>query len=86
MVPITGVPKGHKIIGSRLGFKQKADNRFKAGPVVQGYVPEAGIDYGKTFAPVCRIDRQRIMLATACQHDRSVYQADVHKLLLLSPE
>ena len=56
LVPITGVPKGKKIIGSRFVFKQKADNRFKARLVVQGYVQEPGIDFGKSFAPCAALE------------------------------
>ncbi len=84
LVPITSVPKGQKIIGSRFVFKQKADGRFKARLVVQGYAQEAGIDYGKTFAPVCRIGSQRVLLAIACQHDWPVYQVDVQVAFLQS--
>ena len=68
LVPITSVPKGKNIIGSRFGMKQKADNRFTARLVVQGYVQEPGIDFGKSFAPVCRLGSQRVLRAVACEH------------------
>ena len=84
LVPITSAPKGQKIIGSRFVFKKKADGRFTARLVVQGYAQEAGIDYGKTFAPVCRIGGQRVLLAIACQHDWPVYQVDVQVAFLQS--
>ena len=71
LAPIASVHKGHKIIGSRFVVKKKA--RL----VIQGYTQEAGIDYGKTFAPVCRVGGQRVRLAIACQHDWPVYQIDV---------
>lgn len=83
-VPITSVPKGYKIIGSRFVFKHQADGRFKARLVVQGYTQEAGIDYGTTFAPVCRIGSQRVLLAIACQHDWPVYQIDAQVAFLQS--
>ena len=63
------VPKGQTIIRSRFVFKQKADDRFKSQLLVQGCSCEAGIDYGKMFAPVCGIGDQRVPEAIACQHD-----------------
>ena len=77
LVPITGVPKGQTIIGSKFVLKQKADDQFKAQLLVQGCSREAGIDYGKMFAPVCRIGNQRVPLAKACQHDWPDDQVDV---------
>ena len=68
LVPTTSVPKGQKSIGSRFVLKRKADGRFKARLVVQGYVQEPGIDYGKSYAPVCRIGSIRVLLATANEH------------------
>ena len=84
VVPITGVHKGQKFIVPRFEFKQKVDGRFKAKPVLQGCAPEAGIDYGNTFTPVCRIGSQRVLLAIACQQDWTVYQVDVQVAFLQS--
>ena len=61
LVKMFSVPKEEKIIGSRFVFKQKVDGRFKARLVVQGYVQEAGVDYGRSYAPVCRIGSIRTL-------------------------
>ena len=84
LVPITSVPKDNKIIGSRFVFKQKTDGRFKARLVVQGYVQEPGIDYGKSYAPVCRVGSIRMLLAIACEHGWPVWQLDVQVAFLQS--
>ena len=77
LVKMSSVPKEEKIIGSRFVFKQKVDGRFKARLVVQGYVQEAGDDYGRSYAPVCRIGSIRTVLAIACEHGWPVWQMDV---------
>ena len=77
LVKMSSVPKEEKIIGSRFVFKQKVDGRFKARLVVQGYVQEAGVDYGRSYAPVCRIGSIRTALAIACEHGWPVWQMDV---------
>ena len=68
LVKMSSVPTEEKIIGSRFVFKQKIDGRFKARLVVQGYVQKAGVDYGRSYAPVCRIGSIRTVLAIACEH------------------
>ena len=68
LVNISSVPKGEKIIGSRFVFKQKADGRFMAILVVQVHVQEPGIEYGRSYAPLCRIGSIRTLLAIACEH------------------
>ena len=77
LVNISSVSKREKIIGSRFVFKQKADGRFKARLVVQGHVQEPGIDYGRSYARVCRIGSIRTPLAIACEHGCLVWQTDV---------
>ena len=77
LVNISSIPKGEKIIGSRFVFKQRADGRFKARLVVQGPVQEPGIDYGRSYAPVCRIGSIRTLLAIAFEHGWPVWEMDV---------
>ena len=77
LVNTSSVPNGEKIIGSRFVFKQKADGRFKARLVVQGQVQEPGIDYGRSYAPVCRIGSIRTLLTIACEKGWLVGQVDV---------
>lgn len=83
--PSTESQNGHKIIGLRFILEQKANDRFKARLVVRRYSQEAGIDYGKTFGPVCCIGSQPIQLAIACEHDWPVYQVDIQVAFLQSP-
>lgn len=84
LVPATTISRGEKAIGSRYVFKQKANGAYKARLVVQGYYQRPGIDFGQTFAPVCRIGSQRMILAIACEHEWPVYQLDVQVAFLQS--
>jgi len=56
--------------------------RNKAGPVVQGYNQEEGIDYEETFAPVTRIETIRILIAFAAHKEFKLYQMDVKSAFL----
>ena len=76
LVNISSVPKMERIIGPRFVFKQKPDGRFKARLVVQGHVQERGNDYGRSYAPVCRIGSIRTLLAIVCEHGWPVWQMD----------
>ena len=55
LVPLSSVPKGEKILGTKFVFKKKLDGRFKARLVVGGHRQKPGQDYGRSYAPVCRI-------------------------------
>ena len=57
-------------------FKQKVDRRFKARLVVQDHVQEPGIDYGRSYVPLCRNGSIRTLLAIACEHGWPVWQID----------
>ncbi|CAM9483573.1 unnamed protein product, partial [Ascophyllum nodosum] len=77
------VPPGHNIIGSRWVFKVKEDGRFKGRVVATGWSQRHGIDCGSTFAPVCRIESQRLLLAIAAAHGWSVAAMDISTAFLI---
>ena len=85
LIPRTAVPAGCKVIGSRWVFKVKSDYTFKARLVCQGYAQRPGIDCGATFAPVCRIESQRILMAISCHYDWDIIMLDVKTAFLQSP-
>ena len=51
--------------------------RNKARLVCKGYVQVEGIDYGKTHAPVARMEPIRLILAYASSKNIKFYQMDV---------
>jgi hypothetical protein len=80
-------PKGHNVIGTKWVFKNKQDEegyivRNKARLVAQGYTQVEGLDFGKTYAPVARLEAIRILLAYACAHNIKLYQMDVKSAFL----
>ena len=85
LIPRQAVPAGCKVIGSRWVYKVKSDYTFKARLVCQGYAQRPGIDCGATFAPVCRIESQRILMAIACHYDWDIIMLDVKTAFLQSP-
>ncbi|CAN0079991.1 unnamed protein product [Sphacelaria rigidula] len=59
------VTPNNNIIGTRWVYKVKADERFKARLVLRGWTQKHGFDCRSAFAPVCRLESQRILLAIA---------------------
>ena len=82
LIPRSAVPAGSKVIGSRWVCKVKSDYTLKARLVCQGYAQRPGIDCGATYAPVCRIESQRILMAIACHHDWDIIMLDVKTAFL----
>ena len=82
LVPPESVPAGHSVIGTRWVYRVKTDGRFKARVVVQGWAQQHGIDCFTTFAPVCRIDSQRLLLAIAAAQGWRVIAMDVQTAFL----
>ena len=66
LVSITSVPAAHKVVATRWVFKSKADSTYKGRLVVQGFLQIPCVDCGGTFAPVCRLQSIRMMLAIIC--------------------
>jgi hypothetical protein len=59
------------VIGTKWAFCNKQDQdgivvRNKARLVAQGYTQVEGLDFGKTYALVARLEAIRILLAYAC--------------------
>ena len=82
LVPATAVPAGHKIVRSRWGYKVKADKSYKGRVVVLGWGQVPGVDCGGTFAPVCRLQSIRMMLAIAAEFDFECWQLDYNTAFL----
>ncbi|GKG28639.1 retrovirus-related pol polyprotein from transposon TNT 1-94, partial [Tanacetum coccineum] len=49
----------------------------KARLVAKGYRQEEGIDFEESFAPVSRIEANRIFIANATNKNMTIYQMDV---------
>ena len=82
LVPITTVPDGRKAVGVRWVYKIKADEVYKGRLVVLGWSQVTGIDCDGTFAPVCRLQSIRMILAIAAELDYEVYMLDVQTAFL----
>ena len=67
LVPRSGVPPEQKVIGSKWVYKVKADNTPKARLVAKRWNQVPGRDCGGTFAPVCRLQSVRMVLAIAAE-------------------
>jgi hypothetical protein len=56
--------------------------RNKACLVAQGYSQVEGLDFGETFAPIARLEANRILLAFATSKGFELYQMDVKSAFL----
>jgi hypothetical protein len=77
------------VIGTKWVFKNKQGEdgevvRNKARLIAQGYSQVEGLDFGKTFAPVARLEGIRILLAFAASNGFKFYQMDVKSAFLNS--
>ena len=82
LVPKSNVPKGQNVIGSKWVFKVKTDDSYKARLVAQGWNQVHGRDCGGTYAPVCRLQSIRMVLAIAAELNLEVRQLDVKTAFL----
>ena len=81
LIPFS-VPAGYSVIGTNLVYRVKTEGRFKARVVVQGWAQQHGIDCSTTFAPVCPISSQLMLLAIAAFHGWPVAAMDVQTAFL----
>ena len=82
LVPASSVLTGQNVVGSCWVKKIKADDFFKSRLVVLGWAQVPGIDCGGTFAPVCRLQSIRMMLAITGELDYEVLMLDVQTAFL----
>ena len=80
-------PEDARVIGTKWVFRNKKDDqgkvvRNKARLVAKGFSQVEGLDFGKTFAPVGRLEAIRILLAYASSHDIKLFQMDVKSAFL----
>ena len=73
-VPITAIAK---LVGTSWVFNIKVDSTYKGRMVIQGFPRILGVDCGDTFAPECRLQSIRMMLALAAELDYEVHMLDV---------
>jgi hypothetical protein len=74
-------PRDVNIIGTKWVFKNKQGEdgeivRNKARLVAQGFSQVEGLGFGKTFAPVARLEVIRILLVFAASKGFKLYQVD----------
>ena len=82
LVLITSVPNKRKIVGTRWVYNIKGDGVYKGRLVVLGWSHVPGIDCGKTFAPVRRLQSIQMVLVIAAELDYEVYTLDVQAAFL----
>ena len=83
-------PNSRKVIPGRWVLAVKKDamgqvERFKARYVVKGFMQVEGLDFNETFAPTCKPETKRILLALGAQDDLVLHQMDVKSAFLNSP-
>jgi hypothetical protein len=85
------VPRPNQnVVGTKWVFCNKQDEhdvvtRNKARLVAKGYSQVKGLDFGETYAPIARLELNRILLAYATYHGFKLYQMDVKSAFLNGP-
>ena len=85
LIPRTEVPAGKHAIGCRWTYARKADGRYKARLVAQGFSQRPGLDYDDTFAPTSKLSTLRTFLSIVASHDLECRQLDVSTAFLHAP-
>jgi hypothetical protein len=80
-------PRDVNVIGTKWVLKNKQGDdgevmRNKAHLVAQGFSQVEGLDFGKTFAHVARLEAIRIILAFIASKEFKLYQMDVKSSFL----
>ena len=83
-------PLSHCSIGLKWVHKLKKDAsgavvHHKARLVVKGYVQQHGVDINEVFAPVARLESERLLLTIVAHRSWTVHHMDI-KLVFLNGE
>ncbi len=83
-------PKGRKVIPGRWVIKVKTDEagnieKYKARYVAKGFMQVQRLDFHETYAPTCKPETMRVLLALAAQNSLVLHQMDVKTAYLSSP-
>jgi hypothetical protein len=78
------------IVGTKWVFCNKQDEhgvvtRNKTRLMAEGYSQVEGLDFDETFAPVARLESNRILLDYATHHGFKLYQMDAKSAFLNGP-
>jgi hypothetical protein len=85
LLPATDMPPGARAVGCRWTFALKADGRYKARLVAQGFSQRPGLDFDDTFAPVSKLQTFRALAAVVAHDDLEWIQLDVTTAFLNAP-
>ena len=79
-------PRDVNVIWTKWVLKKYGEDgeivRNKARLVAQGFSQVEGLDFGKIFAPIARLEAIRILLAFAASKGFKLYQMDVKSAFL----
>ena len=75
-------PKDKNMINGNWVFKLNQNeegeiDKYKARYVAKGYAQVEGVNFNETFAPTCRLETFRTILAIAASRKVSIEQMDV---------
>lgn len=84
---VVDLPQGRRAVGCRWVYSFKRDiegtiTTYKARLVAQGFSQIPGLDFDKTFAPVCRLSTVRTVVAFATQKNYHLHLWDAIKAFL----
>ncbi|KAL6222669.1 hypothetical protein ACLB2K_006061 [Fragaria x ananassa] len=84
---VVRIPKGKKVVGSRLVYKTKfhsdgSVDRHKTRLVARGFTQTYEVDYKETFAHVAKMSTVGVLLSVAVNHSWPLYQMDVKNVFL----
>jgi len=72
------IPKGKKVVGSQIVFKEKLDGhgwriKFKARIVAKGFSQVPGEDFTETFSSVAKFTTLHVFLALSAHLDFEIH-------------